>query len=117
MFTMDDRYKTSIKAMEALNRIRSNKRSPIMENKKVKIGVISDTHLDDFDEGIKRSVEEHFRDVDMILHAGDICVPRVLDEVHHAVGVVRDFPGWIVDCRFRRRCWCRQRSGWAARSG
>jgi len=49
-----------------------------MENKKVKIGVISDTHLDDFDEGIKRSIDEYFRDVDMILHAGDMVDLRVL---------------------------------------
>lgn len=49
-----------------------------MENKKVKIGVISDTHLDDYDERMRKSVEEHFRDVDMILHAGDMVDLRVL---------------------------------------
>ncbi|MBN1470986.1 MAG: metallophosphoesterase family protein [Syntrophaceae bacterium] len=49
-----------------------------MENKKVKIGVISDTHLDDYDEGMRRSIEDHFRDVDMILHAGDMVDLRVL---------------------------------------
>lgn len=49
-----------------------------MENKKVKIGVISDTHLDDYDEKMSKSIEEHFRDVDMILHAGDMVDMRVL---------------------------------------
>ena len=44
----------------------------VMENKKVKIGVISDTHLDGYDEKMKKCVAGHFSDVDMILHAGDI---------------------------------------------
>lgn len=49
-----------------------------MENTKVKIGVISDTHLDDYDEKMRKSIEEHFRDADMILHAGDMVDLRVL---------------------------------------
>lgn len=49
-----------------------------MENRKVKIGVISDTHLDDYDEKMRRRIEQHFRDVDMILHAGDMVDLRVL---------------------------------------
>ena len=49
-----------------------------MENKKIKIGVISDTHLEDYDDKMRRSVEEHFSDVDMILHAGDMVDLRVL---------------------------------------
>jgi predicted phosphodiesterase len=43
-----------------------------MEKTKVKIGVISDTHLDDYDEKMRKSIEDHFRDADMILHAGDM---------------------------------------------
>jgi uncharacterized protein len=50
-----------------------------MENKKVKIGVISDTHLDDYDEKMRTRVAEHFSDVDMILHAGDMVDLRVLN--------------------------------------
>jgi len=38
----------------------------------LKIGVISDTHLAGCSEGLKRIVEEHFRDVRLVLHAGDI---------------------------------------------
>ncbi|MCX5850215.1 MAG: metallophosphoesterase family protein [Deltaproteobacteria bacterium] len=49
-----------------------------MEDKKIKIGVISDTHLTDYDDKMRRSVAEHFRDVDMILHAGDMVDLRVL---------------------------------------
>jgi putative phosphoesterase len=49
-----------------------------MNNKKVKIGVISDTHLEDYDDKMRKSVAEHFSDVDMILHAGDMVDLRVL---------------------------------------
>ena len=50
-----------------------------MEEKKIKIGVISDTHLDDYDDKMRKSVAEHFSDVDMILHAGDMVDLRVLE--------------------------------------
>jgi putative phosphoesterase len=50
-----------------------------MEDKKIKIGVISDTHLDDYDDKMRRSMAEHFNDVDMILHAGDMVDLRVLE--------------------------------------
>lgn len=49
-----------------------------METKKTKIGVISDTHLDDYDDKLKICVAEHFRDVDMVLHAGDMVDLKVL---------------------------------------
>jgi putative phosphoesterase len=45
----------------------------------MKIGVISDTHLRHYDEGLRRIAEEHFRDVEMILHAGDLVTLEVLD--------------------------------------
>jgi uncharacterized protein len=46
--------------------------------KKVKIGVISDTHLENYDEKLKESIDEHFKDADIILHAGDIVDLKVL---------------------------------------
>ena len=49
-----------------------------MNKKKIKIGVISDTHLDDYDERMRKRIEEHFSDVDIILHAGDIVELSVL---------------------------------------
>ena len=49
-----------------------------MTNRKVKIGVISDTHLDDYDEKMRKSIDTLFNDVDMILHAGDMVDSRVL---------------------------------------
>ena len=42
------------------------------------IGVISDTHLDDYDEKMKKRIAQHFSDVDMVLHAGDMVDLRVL---------------------------------------
>ena len=49
-----------------------------MDEKKIKIGVISDTHLDDYDDKMRKSVAEYFSDVDMVLHAGDMIDLRVL---------------------------------------
>jgi hypothetical protein len=49
-----------------------------MDEKKIKIGVISDTHLNDYDDKMRRSVVEYFSDVDMVLHAGDMVDLRVL---------------------------------------
>ena len=50
-----------------------------MELKKVKIGVISDTHLSGYDKGLKKIVDEYFGDVDVIIHAGDLVDLCVLD--------------------------------------
>ncbi|NLI75781.1 MAG: metallophosphoesterase family protein [Candidatus Riflebacteria bacterium] len=48
----------------------------------MKIGLISDTHLDDDEPaGLPAWVVETFRGVDLILHAGDIEVASVLDEL------------------------------------
>jgi putative phosphoesterase len=49
-----------------------------MEGKKIKIGVISDTHLDNYDDKMKKRVAEHFSDADIILHAGDLVDLSVL---------------------------------------
>jgi len=50
-----------------------------MDEKKVKIGVISDTHLGGYDDKLKSIVARHFNDADIILHAGDIVDIGVLD--------------------------------------
>ena len=44
----------------------------------MKIGIMSDTHLLQVSDWLKQVVEEHFHDVDMILHAGDIVSGQVL---------------------------------------
>ena len=50
-----------------------------MEEKKIKVGVISDTHLTGHDDKVRKCIVEHFSDVDMILHAGDLVDLRVLE--------------------------------------
>ena len=49
------------------------------EVSRVKIGVISDTHLRGCDEKLTRSLERLFREADLILHAGDLSELAVLD--------------------------------------
>ena len=45
------------------------------------IGLISDTHIPEIAKEIPQQVKEVFKGVDMILHAGDIFVASVLDEL------------------------------------
>ena len=49
------------------------------EKEKVKIGVISDTHISGYDARLARIAAQHFKDADLILHAGDLVDLRVLD--------------------------------------
>lgn len=54
--------------------------------KMVKLGIIADTHItDDFDQRHKeillREIKQAFKDVDEIVHAGDICDPLFLEEL------------------------------------
>ncbi|MHB8137626.1 MAG: metallophosphoesterase family protein [Smithellaceae bacterium] len=51
----------------------------MMNEKKIKIGVLSDTHISGFDESLKKIVDENFSDVDLIFHAGDLVDLCVLD--------------------------------------
>jgi len=46
---------------------------------RVRIGVISDTHLTSCDERLTRLLKDYFKDADLILHAGDLVDLRVLD--------------------------------------
>ena len=50
-----------------------------MEVKKIKIGVISDTHQSGYDEGLKKLADDYFSDVNFIIHAGDLVDLGVLD--------------------------------------
>lgn len=50
-----------------------------MSKNKVKIGVLSDTHISGFDKNLKKIIDEHFSDVDLIFHAGDLIDLSVLE--------------------------------------
>jgi putative phosphoesterase len=47
----------------------------------VKVAVLSDTHAPRFWKHCPDAVAEHLRDVDLILHAGDVCTAAVLEEL------------------------------------
>lgn len=47
----------------------------------MRIGLLSDTHIPEVAQGLPPQIAEAFGDVDLVLHAGDIYVPRVLDEL------------------------------------
>jgi putative phosphoesterase len=47
----------------------------------VKVAVLSDTHAPRRWRSCPPRVAEHLRDADLILHAGDVCTPDVLDEL------------------------------------
>ncbi len=50
-----------------------------MTEKPIRIGVISDTHIPSVTDRLPERVFAEFRGVDMILHAGDIVAPSVLE--------------------------------------
>ena len=53
----------------------------------LRIGLLSDTHIPDSRPSLWPEVLEEFRDVDLILHAGDIVSARVLDELEQVAPV------------------------------
>jgi len=54
----------------------------------MRIGLISDTHVAIRGEVLPSQVEDAFKDVDLILHAGDIWIPSVLDELESIAPVI-----------------------------
>ena len=52
------------------------------------IGLLSDTHIATPEQILPVQVKEVFRGVDLILHAGDIWIPRVLDELETVAPVL-----------------------------
>ncbi len=49
--------------------------------KPIRIGLIADTHIPADARILPPQVKEAFKDTDLILHAGDIFLPRILDEL------------------------------------
>ena len=56
-------------------------------NRTLIIGLISDTHIAFPNEKLPTQVVDAFRGVDLILHAGDIWIPSVLDELESAAPI------------------------------
>ena len=68
----------------------------------LRVAVVSDTHAPRFWKAMPAAVAEQLTDVDAILHAGDVCVPSVLDELAAFAPVhvvhplrVRDYGAWL----------------------
>lgn len=54
----------------------------------MRIGLISDTHVPQVEKQIPEIIAEVFQDVDLILHAGDIYMPAVLDDLERIAPVL-----------------------------
>lgn len=53
-----------------------------------RVGVVADTHVGEFLDRLPETVATALAGCDLILHAGDICVPSVLDELARIAPVV-----------------------------
>lgn len=72
------------------------------------IGLISDTHIPDHVKELPAQLEEAFHGVDLILHAGDIYIVSVLEELEHLAPVLAaegddDPPSMANDRRVKRK--------------
>jgi uncharacterized protein len=54
----------------------------------MRIGLISDTHIPEACEHLPAAVFEVFREIDLVMHAGDVYVNRVLDELARIAPVI-----------------------------
>lgn len=52
------------------------------------IGLISDTHIPDRAKVLPQKVLDSFKDVDLILHAGDLTSPKVIEELEQLAPVM-----------------------------
>ena len=65
----------------------------------MRIGLISDTHIPTAAKELWPQIYEAFRGVDLIMHAGDLMVPEVIDWLEAVAPVMAvwgngDFRGW-----------------------
>ena len=74
----------------------------------MRIGLLSDTHIPGAAQALPPQIAEAFRDVDLILHAGDIYVSSVLDELERIAPVLAasgddDWGNILADKRVKSR--------------
>ncbi len=67
------------------------------------IGVIADTHIPNRAEDIPREILENFKHVDMVIHAGDLEDPKVLDRLRSACKDVRAVYGNMDPAEVREK--------------
>jgi hypothetical protein len=74
----------------------------------MRIGLLSDTHIPEVARGLPPQIAEAFRDVDLVLHAGDIYAHRVLDELEGIAPVLAaegddDYGDTLTDERVKKK--------------
>ena len=74
----------------------------------MRIGLLSDTHIPVAEKELPTEVMEAFRGVDLILHAGDIYIPSVLDDLERVAPVLAalgddDYATTLADKRVKQK--------------
>lgn len=74
----------------------------------MRLGLISDTHIPEVTKELPPQIAEAFRGVDLILHAGDIYVPSVLDGLERIAPVLAargddDYGDTLIDRRVKEK--------------
>lgn len=74
----------------------------------MRIGLLSDTHMPEVEKELPPELIEALQGVDLILHAGDIYIPSVLDELERIAPVLAargddDYGGTLTDERVKEK--------------
>lgn len=69
----------------------------------MKIGVISDTHIPDRADQIPKEILDEFKNMDMVIHAGDLAVASVLDQLRAVCKDVRAVWGNMDPYEIRKK--------------
>ena len=74
----------------------------------MRIGLLSDTHIPEIEQALPPQIMEALRDVDLILHAGDIYIASVLDELETIAPVLAargddDYGNILTDKRVKEK--------------
>ena len=74
----------------------------------MRIGLLSDTHVPEAEKELPPEVREAFQGVDLILHAGDIYIPSVLDDLQGVAPVLAargddDYGSTLTDERVKEK--------------
>ncbi len=74
----------------------------------MRIGLLSDTHIPETEKALPAEVMEAFQGVELILHAGDIYVPSVLDDLERIAPVLAargddDYGDTLTDKRVKEK--------------
>ena len=72
----------------------------------MRVGLLSDTHIPEVAKELPSELREAFRGVDLILHAGDIYIPSVLDDLERIAPVLAargddDYASALIDKRVK----------------